>query len=35
MDCYAKIKFGKREFLTKVDNNGGMTPLWNERFIFT
>lgn len=33
-DPYVKVTVGNRQFKTKVHDNGGTTPYWNEKFVF-
>lgn len=33
-DPYCKIKVGKTKFKTRVHDNGGRSPTWNEKFVF-
>ena len=34
-DPYVKIVSGSRQFKTKVHDNGGENPVWNEKFVLT
>ena len=33
MDPYVTIEYKKKKYKTDVDNDGGMTPVWNNQLI--
>ncbi|TMW55151.1 hypothetical protein Poli38472_013913 [Pythium oligandrum] len=33
-DPYCKVKLNKKDYKTRVHDNGGVTPSWNEKFEF-
>ena len=34
-DPFCEVTLGQRKFKTNVHDNGGVTPVWNEKFVLT